>query len=147
MSLSLSPIMNDLDGSIPWRMTACIPMPISGFLQEQPSSGVWGQKNIPSMRPPPASTVLRSLSCILPRISSSSFPRPMPDWLVITMTRNPASLSLLTAPGTSSKTTNLSGSSQYGTSFATVSSRSMNTAYCPNSSLSTMPQIMWFAQR
>ncbi len=42
-SFSLSPIMNDLDGSKPISDTALRPMPISGFLHEQWSSGVWGQ--------------------------------------------------------------------------------------------------------
>ena len=100
-----------------------------------------------SMRPPPASTTALSFAWMRPRVSSSKKPLWRPDWLVTTMTRYPAALSLAMAPGTSGKTWSLSGSSQYGTSFAIVSSLSTRTARLPKSSLSTMPATMWQAAR
>lgn len=42
-SLSWSPTIHDLPGSMPCLRTASRPIPTSGFLHEQRSSGVWGQ--------------------------------------------------------------------------------------------------------
>ena len=65
-------------------------MPGSGLRQSQASSGVCGQKNTASMRPPCAASSWFICACTALTAAMSNMPRPMPDWLVATTTCQPA---------------------------------------------------------
>jgi hypothetical protein len=60
-----------------------------GLRHWQRDSAAWGQKNTASMRPPARATCLCILAWMALRVAMSNRPRPTPDWLEATTTRNP----------------------------------------------------------